>query len=220
MFDPEKLLGNIVGQALGGVFGGRRGRKSSMFSTGNMATKATLGLGALGIAMAAYEHYKQQQPAPVSAGSPPPPPLTATLERPNLPSAPLPPPPPPPAADLSALTSAQSESVLLIRAMIAAAAADGTIDTDERERILARSGDAELNDQTRQFLQAELAVPRSADDIAALTRPGMVESVFVAALIAAPPDTEAEVQFLDRLGNGLGLTRADQDRIKAGLIPN
>lgn len=207
MFDPEKLLGNIVGQALGGVFGGRRGRKSSLFSTGNMATKATLGLGALGIAMAAYEHYKQQQPtlANIAPTSPPT----------NSPA--VPPPPPPPAADLSALTSAQSESVLLIRAMIAAAAADGTIDTEERERIIARSGEVELNDQTRHFLQAELVVPRSADDIAALTRPGMVESVFVAALIAAPPDTEAEFQFLDRLGNGLGLTRADQDRIKAGL---
>ena len=59
MFDPERLLGQMIGGALGGAFGGRGGRRNSAFRTGDLAGKAQLGIGLLGIAMAAWEHYQQ-----------------------------------------------------------------------------------------------------------------------------------------------------------------
>ena len=69
MFDPQKLLMGMVGDAIGGAFGGGRKKNkknNSMFRTGNLAGKAALGLGALGVAMAAYEHFQQQKGAPAS----------------------------------------------------------------------------------------------------------------------------------------------------------
>lgn len=232
MFDPQKLLGSIVGQALGGAFGGRGGKRKSAFSTGDFATKATLGLGALGVAMAAYEHYKQSQPQaaqPMPAPLPSAPPTVSTYNPAPLlvpvaaaassvgaPGAP--PPPPPPARDLSSLDEAAAESVLLVRTMIAAAAADGLVDSEERHRIQARAGDAGLDAETRAFLEAELAVPKSADEIAAMTRPALVNEVYAAAVLAVNLDHESERRFLERLGTGLGLSVATQQEIQAQLL--
>src|SRR5829696_8443292 len=70
MFDPERLLGQMLGGALGGGFGNDRGRRSSGFMGAGTAAKAQLGIGLLGIAMAAYEHYSQNKTAtPVASGS-------------------------------------------------------------------------------------------------------------------------------------------------------
>jgi len=225
MFDPERLLGSIVGQVLGGAFGGRRGRRHSMFSTGDLAGKATLGLGALGIAMAAYQHYKGNQDAamPQSAIDLPP-------SLPAAPTAPIPtpvaprlgdsgvlPPPPPPVLDLATLSPQAAEAVLLVRAMIAAAGADELIDPDERARILARTADAGVDPQARQFLEAELAVPRSADEIGAMTPPALVNEVYAAAVLALDVDQESERRFLARLGSALGLSEQAQQEIRAQL---
>jgi hypothetical protein len=71
MFDPERLLKQMLSGALGGALGGERGRKKYK-SRGGMSGalgglgsggKAALGLGALGVAMAAWEHYKGQSAA-------------------------------------------------------------------------------------------------------------------------------------------------------------
>jgi uncharacterized membrane protein YebE (DUF533 family) len=230
VFDPEKLLGSIVGQALGGAFGGRRGNRHSAFRTGDFATKATLGLGALGVAMAAYEHYKQSQTQPIAPAPAPMPPAQPAAARspapmvvpaaaPAQPSgAPGAPPPPPAARDLSNLSEAAAESVLLVRTMIAAAAADGVIDVEERNRILARTSDAGLDAETRAFLEAELAVPKSADDIAAMTRPALVNEVYAAAVLAVNLDHESERRFLQRLGAGLGLSAETQQEIQTQLL--
>ena len=224
MFNPEKLLGNIVGQALGGAFGGGRGKKKSMFNTGNLASKATLGIGALGIAMAAYEHFSAQRSQSAATPAPPAPPLptAAPAYFPPLPASnhglPAAPPPPPAARDLSGLSEAAADSVLLVRTMIAAAAADGMIDADERQRILARTADGDLDAETRSFLEAELAVPKSADEIAAMSRPAQVNEVYAAALLAVNLDHDAERRFLERLGNGLGLSAETQLEIRTQLL--
>lgn len=220
MFDPERLLGSIVGQAMGGAFGGRRNKKS-MFRTGDLAGKAALGIGALGIAMAAYEHYSSRQQNAPSTIVPPPSPVPAYGQPPRAPIAvpgPLVPPPPPPAADLSKLNAAQSEAVLLIRAMIAAAGADGQIDAQERARILARTSDGGLDADTRSFLEAELAVPRGADEIGAMTPPALVNEVYAAALLALDLDSEPERRFLDRLAGATGLTDPARREIHQQLL--
>ncbi len=225
MFDPEKLLGSIVGQALGGALGGRRGRSQSLFRTGQFTGKAALGLGALGVAVAAFEHFRKPAesaptsppPAPFPVLTPPTPVATAPTSPPATPIGPLPP-PPPIARDLSHLSEREAEAVLLVRVMIAAAAADGQIDAEERGRILARTADAGLDADTRGFLEAELAVPRSADEIAAMTRPALVNEVYAAALLAVNLDHESERVFLHRLGAGLGLSAETQQEIQTQLL--
>jgi len=221
MFDPERLLRQMVGGALGGALGGRsrsRGGLESVLGGG----KAQLGLGLLGVAMAAYEHYgKSQGATPAVAGTAPPPmPLAGSAAMP--PPAPTPPPPPP--AAMSAPTRAQpmldlhkQEAARMVRAMIAASAADGLIDAAERERIVERARGAGDDADTLAFLQTELDNPVSVEQLIAQTPRSWAEQVYSASALAIAIDTEAERAYLQRLGNGLGLDARRQIELQTQL---
>lgn len=223
MFDPEKLLAGMVGDALGGVFGGRSRKKKSVFRTGDLGGKAALGLGALGVAIAAYEHFQQRsrpQVEPVStpnrAGpvTPPPQPPVAAVSGPVAV-----PPPPPPAVDLSRLSDAEQEAVLLVQTMITAAHADGRVDATEQQRILARAESSGLDAGTCLFLKAALHQPVSVDELAAKTRPDQVDEVYAAAMLAVDADTESERIFLRQLADKLGMDEARRQAIHEALQP-
>lgn len=210
MFDPQRLLGQLLGDALGGGFGHRGKKRGGGMSFG---TKAQLGVGALGIAMAAYEHYTSQrtqgesQPMP---SAPPPAPIASAPIAPAM-GMPATPPPPPRTFDPARLPLDQADAVVLVRAMIAAAAADGVIDAGERQRILSRAATAGVDAETFAFLEAELAVPKSANDLGAMTRPGLTRDAYAAAAVAIDLDSDAERRFLQTLGQALGLN--DDDRL-------
>jgi uncharacterized membrane protein YebE (DUF533 family) len=251
VFDPEKLLKQVMNQALSGQLGGKQRRhKSSYGSSGlgglggllggssggglgsllggalgggsgrrggmSTATKAKLGVGALGIAIAAYEHYKSK-----NAAAPAPPP---TSPPPSYGSAPPPPPPgasnaPPPAPGVATPTSAERavEAMHLLRAMICAANADGLIDADERERILGSAREAGLDADDLEALEGELAAPLTVAQIVARTRPAQREPVYVASVIAIGRDTDLEVRYLDDLGQRLGLDDDAREQLHAEL---
>lgn len=213
MFDPERLLGQMLGGSLGEAFGGRKGkRRRSAFSTGLMGGKAQLGIGLLGLAMAAYEHYSQKNGA-ADASAP-----SACAPRPTPGATP---PPPPPAAGMTVATRAlplmgerEQAIVLLIRAMIAAANADGHIDANERETILARARDAGLDGETLAFLEGEIAKPQTLQQVIANAKPELAADTYAAASLAITIDTDAERRWLDALALGIGLddnTRAHID---------
>jgi uncharacterized membrane protein YebE (DUF533 family) len=221
MFDPERLLGQMMGDALSGNLGGRR-RKSSRGGLGGLlggvstGPKAKVGLGLLGLAVAAYQHYQGQQgaatPAPVAGGLPPPPP-GATPPPPPGASAAMPPPPP-----IAAPSPARSEhAMLLLRTMITAAYADGLLDAGEREAILGRARDAGFDADSLQHLDAEMRAPLTAQQLAVRTPPDMLDEVYAAALIAISADTEAERAFLDDLATRLGLDDARRQAVHAQL---
>lgn len=227
MFDPQRLLGQMLGGSLGGDFGGRKGkRKSSGLGLGSIGNKATIGVGLLGVAMAAWEHYSQsqrattvptgavmtggvptggaaqaQQPAqPYASHMPPPPPAHA------------PPPPPVSAAPttrpMPVIDDRQQSVVLLIRAMIAAANADGHIDATERDSILGRARDGGLDADTLAFLDAELAKPQTLQQVVANAKPELAADIYAASALAITVDTDAEKQWLDMLAYGLRLDPA------------
>lgn len=204
-------LGSLLGGMLGGGGSGRRGGGMST------ATKAKIGMGALGLAIAAFEHYKTKNtasavgtptapPQPMHGGTPPPPP-------------PVTPGSPPPAPDAAAPGDAERavEAMHLLRAMICAANADGLIDADERERILGSARDAGLDADDLEALEGELAAPFTAAQIVARTRPTQREQVYVASVIAIGRDTELEVRYLDDLAQRLGLDAAARDELHAEL---
>jgi uncharacterized membrane protein YebE (DUF533 family) len=218
MFDPERLLGQMLGGSLGDAFGGKRGRrKRSAFSTGNMAGKATLGVGLLGIAMAAWEHYGQQKNATTGPVNTAPTAGPSTLPPPPPPSAAAIPPPAPSGVatrGMPVLDDRQQAVVLLIRAMIAAANADGHIDAQERAAIIERARDSGVNDETLAFLEAEIARPQTLQQVIANARPGLASETYTAAALAITVDTDEERVWLDMLAHGLKLdaaTRADID---------
>lgn len=259
MFDPERLLKQVMNQALSGQLGGKQRRhKSSYGSSGlggllggssssssggglgsllggalgggggrgmSTATKAKIGMGALGLAIAAYEHYKSKGGSAPGAHAPsPPPPLQPAYGMP--PTAPAhggPPPPPPGIGPASIPPSAPGnperavEAMHLLRAMICAANADGLIDADERQRILGSAREAGLDAEDIEALEGELAAPLSVPQLVARTRPAQREQVYVASVIAIGRDTELEIRHLDDLAQKLGLDSATREQLHAEL---
>ena len=224
MFNPEQLLGQLMGDAMSGRLGsGKRKHKRSSGLGGLLGgsgsgggvggmlgglsggTKAKLGLGLLGIAVAAYQHYqKPAAPQPAMGGASPPP----------LPASAMPPPPPP----ASAPSPARVEHAMhLLRAMITAAHADGLIDAGEREAILGRARDAGLDAESLEALDAEIRAPLTLEQLAVRTPASLRAEVYAAALIAITADTEEERAFLDRLAGQLSLDAAARTDIHAQL---
>jgi len=199
------LLGGSGGGGLGGLLGGGGSRSGGGLSTG---TKAKLGLGLLGIAVAAYQHYQQPAaPQPVMGSAMPPPPPPAGLAA----SAP----PPPPAA---APSPARVEHAMhLLRAMITAAHADGLIDAGEREAVLGRAREAGLDAENLEALDAEIRAPLTLEQLAVRTPASLRAEVYAAALITITADTDQERAFLDRLAGQLELDGAARADIHAQL---
>ena len=172
----------------------------------SMPGKAAVGMGLLGVAIAAFEHFSEQQRAPAPAGPPPPPTPPRATPPPPPGAAPTGPPPAPP--------STADQAVLLIRAMIAAASADGAVDAEERRRVLARVTSAGLGREEREFLERELAAPRPlAEVLGGVTSTELAEQVYVVSLLAVDVDTESERSYLRELARRLALDDAALTRL-------
>ncbi|UEM03182.1 tellurite resistance TerB family protein [Skermanella rosea] len=121
-----------------------------------------------------------------------------------------------PADDPSAYPDVAMEderALLLIRAMIAAANADGEITADERQRILAKLDEAGAGPDEKTVVERELASPMSTDALVREVRdPETAEQVYLASALAIEPDTAAERSYLQYLAARLNLDpqRAEQ----------
>jgi uncharacterized membrane protein YebE (DUF533 family) len=195
---PEKMLARIkelmannqlgTGAALGGlgalVLGTRTGRTLA-------GTAVKLGSLALisGLAYKAYQNYQQGQPV-----------LTGTrAQQQSMLAAPE-------GSGFEPGAVSNEHATLLIRAMIATAAADGRIDEKEQQKILGGLRQARLEPAAQQFLAREIANPATVDDLAnAVTSPQLGVQVYTAARIAVDPDREEEHEFLIALADRLGI---------------
>lgn len=223
MFDAKKLLDQFLGSQMPGASGsiGQKGNdllgmaKGSPLTTGAIAavllgTKTgrliggnALKLGGLAvIAGLGYQAYKNYQ-----AGQKPEP----TQSLPEL----LPPP-----KDSPFSTEPQAVSndfaLSLVRAMIAAAKADGHIDVQERSRIMDKVHLSGLGSEAEAFIEAELAKPIDLDTLvaSAKTEEQKVE-IYTASRLTIEPDTRTERGYLDMLAGRLGLPDALVDHIEA-----
>lgn len=98
------------------------------------------------------------------------------------------------------------EGVLMVRAMIEAAKADGTIDAEERRRIFACLVDADASDSDRRALIATLDQPPDMDGlVACVTNPDLAVEVYAASLLAIRDDKPSEQRYLARLAGRLKL---------------
>lgn len=99
-------------------------------------------------------------------------------------------------------------ALLYIRAMIAAAAADGRIDQTEMDKIIGGLKQMGLDREAEEFLANELNNPASTQDLASgIHGDAEAVQVFTAARIAIDLDTAEEHDFLIRLADDLGLDR-------------
>lgn len=111
-------------------------------------------------------------------------------------------------AQIDAALSPDAEK-LMIRAMIAAAKADGAVDQEEMQKIIGRIGEGGVEESERSFVMSELAAPLDLDGLVAEVKsPEQAAQVYAASLMAIRTDTEAEEAYLRELAARLGLDAA------------
>ena len=196
---PEELVAQLkeliaknqlaAGAALGGlgalVLGTSAGRSLA-------ATAIKLGSLALigGLGYKAYQNYQQGRPI-VSPGQP--------GEKQTLVPA-------PDGSGFEPGAVTHNAAKLYIRAMIAAAAADGRIDAVEQQKILGGLRQAGIEDAAQQFLAAEIGSPATVAELASgIASPEEAVQVYTAARIAVDPDSHEEHAFLSSLAQALGI---------------
>jgi len=225
LFDPKKLLDELLGSQVPGAGGTVRDRagqavqmaKDNPLATGALAAVllgtgtgrqiggAALKLGGLaavaGLAYKAYQNYQAgQQPG------------ANTASQPVL----LPPPADTPFDPAAAPQGEDAFALAVLRAMIAAARADGHIDDAERRHIADRLKLSGIGGEAEQFLLAELEKPVDLDAIVAAARTEAQRAeIYTASRLTIEPQTRAERGYLDMLAGRLGLPDALVDHIEA-----
>ena len=125
----------------------------------------------------------------------------------------------PVAAEADEEPSAESaEALLMLRAMIAAAKADGAIDAEERGRIAAQLDGAGLSAKARDAVLADFDKPQSPAALAKqASDPMLAAQLYAAAVVGAGEVAAAERAWLDEFAKALKLDRAAAAAIEARL---
>lgn len=98
-------------------------------------------------------------------------------------------------------------ALVLLRAMIAAANADGEIDPVELEQIETNAIRLELPESARTWLRRELKTPRNVYSIASITEhPADAIAAYIVSHLIVDHQNDAEQAFLDELAGALQLT--------------
>ena len=217
MFDPQKLLEQFLsgskgqtgtpdnqkggvspdfvkGFATGGVAGGPAGlllggKKSKKLAKGAVEFGGTAAVAGLAYkAYTAWQESKNASPAPVE-----PQPMKDITPKPE--GTPFLP---------AAAPQRDSMSLAILRAMIAAAKADGHIDGEEQRRIFAKLDEFDLGMEEKAFVIDELRKPLDIDAVvAAATTPELALEIYAASFLAIDPDDPAEQAYLAMLASRL-----------------
>lgn len=219
MFDPQKMLEQFLGGgstqgsdqksgqksglspdfmkglATGGVAGGLAGILLGGKTSKKMAKGAVKLGGTAALAGLAYKAYTQWQASRSQAPQPEAQPMKDITPKPEgtpfLPSLPQ---------------QRDNMSLAILRAMIAAAKADGHIDADEQRRIFGKLDELDLDTEEKAFVMDELRKPLDIDAVvAAAATPELAVEVYAASFLAIDPDDPAEQAYLAMLASRLKL---------------
>jgi uncharacterized membrane protein YebE (DUF533 family) len=179
--DNQLGAGAVIG-ALGGLVLGTKTGRGLAVDAAKLGGLVLIG----GLAYKAYQNYSEGKP-PLGGGQ--------ALHTPA-----------PGGSGFEADAQTGDHALLYVRAMIAAAAADGQIDQGEQQQILGGLQQMGLGAEATQFLRQEISNPASVEDlVAAATSPEVALQVYTAARVAIEPDTREEQAFLHTLAQGLGV---------------
>jgi uncharacterized membrane protein YebE (DUF533 family) len=186
-------LGTLATGALGGgviglLLGSKKVRKFGGSALG-YGGAAVLG----GLAFKAWQDWQAKRaPAPAQA------PVQQTLA--------LPPPSSPFDLETQSAAGGGDARIAVVRAMIAAAKADGHIDATEQRALFDRIGQLGLDTEQKAFVMDELAKPLDVAAIAALAAtPEQAAEIWLASRLAVDPDDPREKAYLDDLATRLKL---------------
>ena len=112
----------------------------------------------------------------------------------------------------------QQQALVMIKAMINAAKADGQVDAQEQQNIVSKLAD--LGPHEAAFIQQEMAKPLNLDFLNEVN-PDMSPNVYLMSLMAINLDTPAESQYMQNLAQRLGLDAQSVNDLHAqlGLAP-
>ncbi|HEX5777432.1 MAG TPA: tellurite resistance TerB family protein [Xanthobacteraceae bacterium] len=189
------LSGNLGGIGGGAVAGGLvavlLGSKSARKMAGNVATYG--GMAALGaLAYHAYRNYQAGQS-----------PTTTAQTAASVPALPA-----PQGTPFNPASEAEQQSLgrHLLRAMIAAAKADGHVDATEQANIFAQMDRLNLSSDDKAFVVDELRRPLDIDSVAeGIRTPEEAAEIYAASLLAIDVDNPAERGYLGMLAARLKL---------------
>ena len=233
MFDPKRLLEDFMGGGHKSGSGGSGYNKAGTFAAG-AATGGLVGLllgskkakkiggnllgygGAAvpgGLAYKAWQNYQTKQ----SGGSVPSVPRDTAqpLALPLPDASPFDP-------GVGTTADDQPFALALVRAMIAAAKADGHIDAKEQSQLFARIEELQLDADAKAFVFDELSRPTNLDAIAALPRsPEQAAEIWLASRLAIDPDDVREKAYMSALAAKLRLppdllNQLEQQAVAAG----
>jgi uncharacterized membrane protein YebE (DUF533 family) len=203
MTDFNRLLGQLLGSgAAGGFAGGLAGGLAGSMLTskaGRKLGKQSLkmgGIAAVGaLAYAAYQRYSAGQEV---KGAVPPPPPKAPLQQAPEGTVFLPP--------ENDTAGRETLGLTLVRAMIAAARADGKLDAQESQTSFQRIQTLGLEPEDQALLVAEMGRPVDMDALVnSAHSPEVAAEIYLASLLAIDTDTAAEKAYLSMLAARLNL---------------
>lgn len=186
---PDFMKGLAAGGAAGGLAGILLGGKSSKkLAKGAVTIGGTAALA--GLAYKAYNQWQAAKAAPADAQ-----PMNDITPQPQA------------VGILPAATEPRNEAaVTILRAMIAAAKADGHIDAEEQRRIFAKLDELDLGMAEKAFVIDELRRPLDIDAVvASAVTPELAMQVYAASFLAMEPDDPAELAYLAMLASRLKL---------------
>lgn len=172
------LLGGLLGGGGGGLGGALGGGSRSRSGGTNYAALASLG-------MMAYQAYQAWQRSQASA---------APQQIPQT-------------ADLLAGPQIEEHSHAVLRALIAAAKADGRIDETEKHLISSEIGKHTSDPQLQQWLDAEVAKPLDPAEVAQSAQgdPAVAAEMYLASVMLVDDQQNAERSYLDELAAALNI---------------
>lgn len=170
-------LGGLLGGLLGGG-GGNAGASAQGRSAGgvNYAALASLGM----MAFQAYQSWQRSQAAAPQQA-------VRTVDQLSGPEA-------------------EDHSHAILRALIAAAKADGRIDPQEEQLIYAEIKRHTSDPQLQQWLDEEVSKPLDAAEVAQSAQDsGMAAEMYLASVMLVDDQQDAERAYLDELASALGI---------------
>ena len=200
MVDMNKLLGQLLGSgAASGFAGGLAGGLASSMLTGKKGRKLGKkalkigGVAAVGaLAYTAYQRYNNKDPQSTL-------PATATEVIAAPPGTAFMP-------EESDDAANEALGLILVRAMIAVARADGRLDAQESQSIFQKIQSLDLDSESQALLVEEMGHPIDMDAIVnSATSPEIAAEIYTASLLAVDVDTPAEEGYLAMLAARLRL---------------
>jgi len=100
--------------------------------------------------------------------------------------------------------SQEEQAKIILKAMINAAKADGSIDADEQAKIVKHIGD--VTAEEIEFVKNEMRGGSDLEGVISSAK-GLESEVYLMSLMAINLDTQEEAQYLDKLARGLNIAQ-------------